>query len=295
MLLMSPWIVGFVAFVAYPMIASLYFSFTRYNLLSPPQFVGLDNYRFILTDPFFWQSVRNTMWIVAFAVPAQIVFAVVIAMLVAKPRRGIRVYRTVFYMPTIAPIVAATLAFVYVFNPATGPVNQILRLLHVPAPLWFYDPQWAKPGLLLLGLWGVGNTMIIFMAALIEVPVELYEVADLEGANRWQTFRYVTLPSISPVIFFSIVIGLIYGFQYFTEAFVVSTSTSAAGAPVLGAPQGSTLFYSIWLYEQGFQLFHMGYAAAMAWMLLLITLACIAVLLRVSRRWVHYQGGFIGH
>jgi multiple sugar transport system permease protein len=294
LILMSPWIIGFLAFTAYPMIASFYFSFTHYNLLSPPQWVGLANYRFMMHDPYFWLSLRNTVWIVLYGVTTQILFAIVIATLVLKPRRGIRLYRTVFYMPTIAPIVAATLGFLYLFNPATGPVNQLLRLLHLPAPLWFYDPQWAKPGLLFLGLWGVGNTMIIFLAALIDVPQELYEVADLEGGSRWQKFRYVTLPMISPVIFFAVVVGVIYGFQYFTEAFVASTSTTATGAPILGAPQGSTLFYSIWLYQQGFMFFHMGYASAMAWILLLVTLACIVVLLRTSRRWVHYQGGFLG-
>jgi multiple sugar transport system permease protein len=294
LVLMSPWIIGFLAFTAYPMLASLYFSFTHYNLLSAAQFVGLANYRFMVTDPYFWISVRNTIWIVVYGVTTQVAFAIVLATLVTKRRHGIRLYRTVFYMPTITPIVAATLGFVYLFNPATGPVNHVLRLLHLPAPLWFYDPAWSKPGLLFLGLWGVGNTMIIFLAALLDVPPELYEVADLEGGSRWQKFRYVTLPTISPVIFFSLVVGVIYGFQYFTEAFVVSTSTTATGAPILGAPQGSTLFYSVWLYQQGFQLFHMGYASAMAWIMLLITLACTAALMRTSRRWVHYQGGFFG-
>jgi multiple sugar transport system permease protein len=293
LLLMSPWIIGFALFMAYPMVASLYFSFTQYNLLSAPRFVGLANYRFMLTDPFFWQSLRNTLWIVAFGVAANVTFAILVASLVAKRRRGVRVYRTVYYLPTIAPAVAATLGFVYLLNPATGPINHLLRLLDLPTPLWFYDPQWAKPGLLLLGLWGVGETMIIFMAALLDVPQELYEVADIEGGNRWQKFRFVTLPMISPVIFFSIVVGLIYGFQYFTEAFVVSTSTTPAGSG-LGAPQGSTLFYSIWLYEQGFQLFHMGYASAMAWTLLVVSVICIVILIRTSKRWVHYQGGLIG-
>jgi len=294
LVLLSPWIVGFLTFTAYPMLASLYFSFTRYNLLQPPQFVGLANYRFMATDVYFWLSVRNTIWIVVYGVATQTAFAVVIAALVTKRRRGIRLYRMVFYMPTIAPIVAATLAFLYLFNPATGPVDHLLRFLHLPAPLWFYDPQWSKPGLLFLGVWGVGNMMIIFLAALLDVPHELYEVADLEGGSRWQKFRYVTLPTISPVIFFSVVIGVIYGLQYFTEAFVASTSTTAAGAPILGAPQGSTLFYSVWLYQQGFQLFHMGYASAMAWIMLVVTLACTVALIRTSRRWVHYPGGFLG-
>jgi multiple sugar transport system permease protein len=285
LVLMSPWIIGFLVFTAYPMIASLYFSFTHYNLLSSPQFVGLANYRFMWTDPYFWLSLRNTIWVVVYAGATQIVFAILIALLVTKPRRGIRLYRTVFYMPTIAPIVAATLGFLYLFNPATGPVNQLLRLIHLPTPLWFYDPQWAKPGLLFLGLWGVGNTMIIFLAALLDVPQELYEVADLEGASRRQKFQYVTLPMISPVILFSVVVGVIYGFQYFTEGYIAS-----GGAQQLGDPQGSLLFYPTYLYQQGFTFFHMGYASALAWVMFVIVMASTLVLIRTSKRWVHYQG-----
>ena len=154
--------------------------------------------------------------------------------------------------------------------------------------MWFQDPQWAKPGLVLLGLWGIGNTMIIFLASLLDVPQQLYDAADIEGAGPWQRFRHVTLPMISPVIFFSVVIGVIYGFQYFTEGYIAS-----GGDPNnLGSPQGSLLFYPIWLYEQGFQSFHMGYASAMAWVLFVIIMACTIVLIRSSNRWVHYQGGF---
>lgn len=294
-LFMLPWVVGFVGFLLYPMLASLYFSFTNYNVLSAPQFVGLANYRFMIHDPQFWLSIRNTVWMVVFSVPLNVIFAVFIALLVSKPRRGIRIYRTIFYAPTIAPAVAATLAFLYLLNPATGPVNLVLRNLGVQNPPgWFYDPQWSKPGLVLLGIWGIGNMMIIFMAALLSVPQELYEAAELESATRWQTFRYVTLPSISPIILFSVIMGLIYAFQYFTESVVVTLATQPVGTSVgSGAPAGSLVFYTVRLYDQGFRLFRMGYASALAWVLFVISMGCIVVLLRSSKWWVHYEGGFL--
>lgn len=287
-LFLSPWLIGLVTFTLYPTFASLYFSFTHYDLLSAPQWVGLSNYRFMLSDPNFWQSLRNTLWMVVFATPIQVAFAIGCAMVLIRIRRGVGIYRTIFFVPTMVPAVAATLGFVFMLNPS-GPIDRILSLLHIPQPIWFQQPSWSKPGLVLLGLWGVGNTMIIFLAALLDVPKELYEAADIEGAGPWQRFRNVTLPMISPVIFFSLVIGVIYGFQYFTEGYVAS-----GGDPnTLGSPQGSLLFYSIWLYQQGFQYFHMGYASAMAWVLFIIIMATTLVLVRSSRRWVHYQGGFL--
>jgi multiple sugar transport system permease protein len=187
--------------------------------------------------------------------------------------------------------VAGALGFLFIMNPA-GPVNGILRFLHLPHPLWFEDPHWSKPGLLLLGVWGVGQTMIIMLAALLDVPMQLYEAADLEGAGPWQRFRFVTLPMISPVIFFAAVIGIIDGFQYFTEAYVIGGGTITAAAPVLGQPQGSLLFYSLWMYQQGWSYSHFGYASAMAWVMFLVVLACVVVMIRTQNRWVHYSGGF---
>lgn len=287
LLFLSPWLIGFAAFYVYPMLASLYFSFTHYDILSTPRWVGLSNYRFMFTsDPNFWLSMRNTVWMILVATPIQVVFAIGTAIVLTRPKRGVGVYRTIFFLPTMVPIVAASLGFVFILNPA-GPINHILGFLHVPQPLWFQDPRWAKPGLVLLGLWGIGNTMIIFLASLLDVPRQLYEAADIEGASAWQRFRHVTLPMISPVIFFSIVTGVIYGFQYFTEGYI-----AAGGADNLGNPQGSLLFYPIWLFQQGFRSFHMGYASALAWVMFLIVMICVVVLIKSSSRWVHYQGGF---
>jgi multiple sugar transport system permease protein len=287
---MSPWIIGFTAFYVYPMASSLYFSFTKYDILSQPRWTGLSNYRFMFTsDPLFWVSLRNTLWIIAFLVPLQVIFAIATASVLTRVKRGLPFYRTIFFLPSMVPLVAATLGFIYLLNPA-GPVNRLLHLLHLPEPLWFVDPRYTKPGVALIGLWGIGQTMIIFLAALLDVPKQLYEAAEIEGANPWQRFRHVTLPMISPVIFFSVVIGMIQGFQYFTQAYVISRSGDQT-RPV-GYPQDSLLFYLSHLYQQGFEGFHMGYAAALSWVMFIVTMTCTIALIRSSRRWVHYQGGF---
>jgi multiple sugar transport system permease protein len=241
-------------------------------------------------DPVFWIAVKNTVWIIAVSVPLRIMFSIATAWLLLRVRRGAKVYRTIAFIPTLAPAVAAALAFLYLFNPATGPVNQLLSAVgvHKP-PLWLFDSQWSKPTLVLLAVWGVGDTMIIFLAGMLDVPRQLYEAADIEGASGWQTFRHVTLPMISPVIFFSLVIGVINGFQYFTQPYVISYWMTNNPTQI-GYPQNSLLFYSSRLYQAGFQNFKMGYASALAWVLLVVTMLCTLGILRNSRRWVHYQG-----
>ena len=299
LLLMSPWLVGFTIFFGYPLIYSVYLSFTHYDLLSAPRWVGLANYRFLFgADQQVWPAVYNTLWMIVIAVPLQVLFAFSIAVMITRARMGVGFFRTVFYLPTMAPAVAATLGFVYLFNPATGPVNTILGALGIQGPLWFQSPSLSKPSLTLLGIWGIGNTMIIFLAAVLDVPKHLYESAELDGAGWWQRMRWVTLPTISPVILFAVVIGVIEGLQYFTEGYVASTvAAGGAGGGAgdatnnLGYPQDSTLFYPLLLYQQGFRYFNMGYASAMAVMLLVVSLIVTVVILRRSDRFVHYAGG----
>jgi multiple sugar transport system permease protein len=295
---MSPWLVGFGVFVAYPLIATVYFSFTHYDLLSPARWIGFANYEYMFTeDRQIWQSVRNTLWLVVIAVPLKVMFAFGVALMLTRARRGIGFFRAVFYLPALAPPVAATLGFVYLLNPATGPVNAVLGLVGIEGPLWFNEPGWSKPALTLLLLWGVGNTMIIFLAALVDVPRHLYESAELDGAGPLQRLRWVTLPSISPVILFAVVIGTIEALQLFTQAYVAASiaagSASSAGDPSndLGYPEDSTLFYPVLLYQQGFRFFNMGYAAAMAVLMLVVSFAICMLIVRNSRRWVHYAGG----
>jgi multiple sugar transport system permease protein len=300
MAFLSPWLIGFTLFTAWPMVLSAYYSLTHYDLINPPHWVGLDNYRFMFGvgtingvsgqgDPMFWQSVRNTAWIIAFGVPLRIVLAMGTAMLLTRPKRGVNVYRTLFFMPSMAPTVGAALMFVYLFNPTTGPINRFLA--SIPGisdpPLWFYDPAWAKPALLVVGIWGIGDAIVLYLAGLLNVPRELYEAISLDGARAWSRFRHVTLPMVTPVIFFTLVLGIIDGFQYFDQAYVSSNSASGS----TGSPDGSLMFYGVWLYEQAFTYAHMGYASAMAWVLFLATLVCTGVLFATSRWWVHYGGG----
>jgi multiple sugar transport system permease protein len=295
--LMSPWIVGFTVFFGYPLIASAYFSLTHYDLLATPRWVGLANYKFMLSqDPQIWGAVKNTLWFMAIAVPLQVLFAFGVAGMVTRARAGVGFFRTVFYLPTLAPPVAATLGFTYILNPATGPVNGILSWFGIQGPLWFESAAWAKPSLVLLSLWGIGNTMIIFLAALLDVPRHLYESAALDGANGLRRLVYVTLPTVSPVLLFAVVVGMIDALQYFTQAYVagsiVGGGAGQASDPAnrLGYPEGSTMFFGLLLYQQGFRFFNMGYASAMAMVLLVVAFGVTLIIIRNSRRFVYYAG-----
>jgi multiple sugar transport system permease protein len=230
-------------------------------------------------------------------VPLQVLFAFGIAMMVARARRGVGLFRTVFYLPALAPPVAATMAFVYLLNPATGPVNVLLDHLGISGPLWFQSPGWSKPSLTLLSIWGVGNLMIIFLAAILDAPQQLYESAELDGAGPFQRMRWVTLPTISPVILFSVVISVIAAMQYFTQAYVAANIASGQASQAgdqtvnnLGYPEGSTLFYPVLLYQHGFRFFNMGYASALSVLLLIVAFTVTVLIIRNSRRWVHYAG-----
>ena len=291
LLFLSPWIVGFSVFFGYPLVMSAYLSFTSYDLLSSPRWIGLGNYRYLFReDPEIWTAVRNTLWLVAVLVPLQVLFAFGVATMLARAKQGAGFFRTVFYLPALVPPVAATLGFVYLLNPATGPVNTILDKLGIDGPLWFNDPTWSKPSLTLLGLWGIGNIMVIFLAAILDVPRHLTESAQLDGAGPLRRLRWVTLPTVSPVILFSVVIGVIAAMQYFTQAYVAAAvaagQASQAGSVStleLGYPEGSTMFYPILLYYNGFRFFQMGYASALGWVLFGIILAVTIALLKIWR------------
>jgi multiple sugar transport system permease protein len=295
LLFMSPWIVGFSVFFGYPLVMSAYLSFTHYDLLSAPRWIGFANYRYLLTqDPLVWPAVKNTLWFIAVGVPLQVLFSFGIALMLTRAKWGLGFFRTVFYLPALAPPVAAVLGFVFLLNPATGPVNTILGKLGIQGPLWFNDPAWSKPSLVILSIWTVGNTMIIFLAAILDVPRHLYESAELDGAGPLRRLRWVTLPTVSPVILFSVILGVIQGLQYFTQALVASSV--AAGSAVqggdnpetIGYPENSTLFYPVELYQEGFRFFHMGYASALAILLLIVSFAVTTIIVVNSRRWVHY-------
>jgi multiple sugar transport system permease protein len=287
---MAPAFVGIAVFLVYPLASAVYFSFTRFSLLSVPEWVGLTNYRAMLDDTKLHTAAVNTLWLVAVMVPARIVTAVALGTLLTKIRRGTGIYRTIFYLPALAPPVAATLAFVFIFKPGTGVVNGLLGHLGIPGPLWFNDPAWAKPSLVMLALWGVGDLTVLFLAALLDVPETYYEAADIDGANAWHKFRYVTLPSISPVVLFAAITGIIQTLQYFTQAAVAASvanglATTGGGiSSTFGYPLDSTYTYPLWLYVVGFRYNALGYANALAVVLFVVAFSVTLLLLRRTFR-----------
>lgn len=263
------------------MIASLYLGLTNYSVLMPTRFVGLYNYQQMLQDKYISISIWNTIYYAGLAVPLGTAAALVLALLLNnKSLRGRSFFRAAFYVPSIMPIVALSILWIWLLQPRFGLINTFLSFIGITGPNWLGDPAWAKAGLVLMTLTGVGGNMVIMLAALQGVPVHLYEAAELDGANEWNKFRHVTVPMISPAIFFVVIIGFINSFQVFTQAYVMTE----------GGPADSTMFYVLYLYRQAFNYFKMGYASAMAWFLFLVIVALTAVQFRLSSRWVYYGG-----
>jgi multiple sugar transport system permease protein len=289
-LFVSPWVIGFLLFTIGPMIASLIFSLTRYDVVNPPVWVGTQNYADLLSDPIFWQSVKVTLYFAVLALPSSLVLGFILAILLNQDIPGIRIWRTLYFLPSVLSGVAVTLLWVLLFNPQIGLVNRVLESLGVKAPGWFADPDWAVPSLVIMALWGVGQNMIIYLAGLQSVPADLYDAARVDGADAWQRFRFVTLPMMSPVLFYNLVLGLIGTFNYFTQAYVASGAVSSD----VGGPIRSTLFYNIYLYQNAFEFNRMGYASAMAWVLFVVVLALTLLVFKSSDLWVYYEGELRG-
>jgi multiple sugar transport system permease protein len=288
---LSPWFIGLVIFTALPIIASLVLSFTNYNIVHPEtlRFVGLDNYARMWTELLNGGNVGLSLGVtVRFAlmsVPLMICLALGLALLLnQKLLAGRSVFRTLFFMPVLIPLVATTIVWQGFLNGSTGWLALLLRSVGLPAPDWFSDPGWALPGLVFLGIWGVGNMMLIFLAGLQAVPTELYEAVKVDGGGAWARFRHVTLPMISPVLFYNVLISIIGVSQYFTQAYVLDPGGN-------GLPGGSTLFYNMNLYKEGWSYNEMGYASALAWLMMLIVVVAALMLFRTSARWVFYAGG----
>jgi multiple sugar transport system permease protein len=283
LIFISPWIIGFCLFIGYPIIASAYYSFTDYDVLTSPQFVGLANFRDLLTaDHLFYSAVLNTLYLALFSIPLNIFLSVSIALLLNQNVRGMSLYRTIFFVPSIVPLVASALLWAWILNPQYGLANAILKSLGLPQLGWLSDPAWSKPSLILMSLWAFGSTMVIYLAALQDVPSDLYHSAELDGANAWQKTFAITIPLITPTIFFNLVLGTISAFQAFTTIFVL---TQGAGGPL-----DSTLVYGLLLYRNAFTYLKMGYASAMAWLLFAFVMLVTAIIFKSSGRWVFYQG-----
>jgi multiple sugar transport system permease protein len=287
LLFLAPWIVGFLVFTAGPMVASLVLSLTDYDVLSEPAFVGLANYEQLLRDRNIMASLGNTVFYTALHVPLSMALALALAMLLDRVRgRSASVFRTIFYLPSITPPVAIGIIFLLFLNPQIGLLGEVLRAVGIRPPAFTTDPDWIKPGIVLMSLWGLGTTMVIYYTALRNVPAALYEAAEIDGAGFWQRFRNVTLPMISSALFFTLIVNVIASLQIFSEVW-----TMYFGNQDGGAGERAALFYVIYLFQQAFQFLHMGYASAMAWLLFVVILVITVIQLRLSKRWVYYEGG----
>jgi multiple sugar transport system permease protein len=290
----SLWIIGFSVFLLYPIAASLYYSFCDYSILQEPVWIGLENYEKLVADDVFWLSLENTFIYAGFSVPLGMVVSLSLALLLNVEVRGRAVFRTIFYLPSIVPIVASSMLWLWIFNGQYGILNWFLepvcRLFGTSPPAWLGDPAWSKPALILMSVWGVGNSMVIYLAGLQDVPKELYESAAIDGASPWRRFWHVTLPMISPVIYFNLIMGIIGSLQVFTQVFVIAGGIGANANPLEGYPARSTLLYTIYLFSTAFYDLRMGYASALAWVLFMIIAVLTWLATRTAGRRVHYAG-----
>jgi multiple sugar transport system permease protein len=282
LLFASPWIIGFCVFLLYPLLASIYYSFCDYSVLRPPVWLGLDNYLGLWKDEVFWIALKNTLIYAVFALPLTALTALCLALLLNTKVKGMTLYRTIFFIPSLVPMVSLAVLWLWIFNGEYGILNEFLRHAGVKSPPnWLSDTNWSKPALILMSMWGVGNAMVIYLAGLQDVPQQLYEAAELDGANAWSKVRHVTLPMISPVILFNVIMGIIGTLQIFTVPYVMFPN---------GSPARSTYFYTMYLFDNAFIYHKMGYACAMGWIMFLIILALTKLSLKLSERHVHYGG-----
>jgi len=283
----APWIIGFVLLTVIPMGISLYLSFTNWNILTPPQWAGISNFVYMFTqDPLFYQSLKVTLIYTITSVPLQMVIALFLAILLNEATYAVGFFRTSFYIPSIVASVASAVLWQWIFNPRFGPVNGLLRVFHMGTPQWFTDPHYALWALVIMSTWGVGGQMLIFLAGLKGIPRTLYEAAEVDGAGRTTRFLRITLPMLSPTIFFNLIMTMIGAFQTFDSAYVISTGHGGN----IGDPLNSTLFFLLHLYQEGFSFLNMGYASALAWVLFIIILAVTLVVNQSSKSWVFYSG-----
>ena len=282
LLFISPWIIGFLVFTIYPLIYSAYISLTRYDIIRPPVFIGFLNYKeLFLDDPLFWLAVTNTLYYVFISVPLGLAFAFSLANMLNTRIFGRSFFRAILYIPAIVPAVATAMVWLFLLNIQYGAVNGILIALGLPAVPFLSNPDLVKPSLVMIAIWGAGNAVVVFLAGLQDVPRSLYEAAIVDGANGLQQFRHVTIPLMTPIILYNLIIGFIGAFQQFTSAYLITGT----------GPMNSSLLYSVLLYQNAFRYLRMGKASAMAWILFLVVLVFTFLMFRTSARWVYYHGG----
>lgn len=279
-LFILPWLAGLLIFTLGPILVSLYLSMTNYEVVRAPQFNGLANYQFLFKDRLFWQALRVTSIYVFVSVPLGLVLSFAVAMLMNQKLRLLGLWRTIFYVPNLVPVIASSVLWLWLFNPQFGLFNVLLQTFGIEGPNWLGHTRWALPSLILMSLWGVGGPMLIYLAGLQGIPTDLYEACEIDGAGAWRKFISVTIPMMTPVIFFNLILGMIAAFQTFAQAFVMTG----------GGPRYATLFYVLYLYQNAFQFFRMGYAAALAWILFIMIFALTVLVFRSSAAWVYYEG-----
>ncbi|WP_165977771.1 carbohydrate ABC transporter permease [Nonomuraea diastatica] len=285
LLFISPWILGFLIFTAWPVINSAYLSLTDYDVINDPSFVGLDNYRTLFEDPKVGLALRNTFIFMVMSVPAQLVVSLGLALLLNSATKATGFFRTAFFLPKMTPPVAVGILLLMLFNGQNGLINGFLGIFGIDGPAWTTDPAWVKPGLVLMSLWTVGSSVVIILAALRGVPQELYDSAVVDGAGWWRRTLRITVPMISPTLFFLFIVDSINALQSFTEAY-----TAFFGSGNTTYSNDAALFYAIYLFQQAFEFLHMGYASALAWLLFIVIMAITVVQILVTRRFVHYEG-----
>ena len=279
-LMVSPWLIGFICFSALPMFASLIISFTEWDMLSKPEWVGFENYKTLFfEDPLALHSLNITILFTIVSIPLNIVFGLALAMLLNTSIRGLAIFRTIFYLPAILSGVAVALMWRWIFSTEFGLLNALLSMIGIEGPAWLTDRIWVLPSFVIMRLWSVGGGMIIYLAGLQSIPTNLYEAANIDGANWWHRTRFITLPMLSPTIFFQLIVGFIFSMQIFTEAFIMTN----------GGPADASLFYLLYLYRQAFQYFDMGYASALAWVLFIVILVLTIILFKTGKSWVYYE------
>jgi multiple sugar transport system permease protein len=279
LLFTSPWIVGFIAFLVYPILYTIRISFTEYTGFGEPEWIGLGNYQALLRDDLFWTSLYNTLYYTALAVPIGAVVAMGLALCMNQPLTEVPIYRAILYLPSVIPLFTLSFIFLILMNPTQGIFNQFLMAIGLPNVNWFGDPQWTKLAFVFLAQFGAGQVALIFLAGLKGIPVTLYEAAMLDGAGAWNRFRNITLPMMTPIILYDLILGLSLGLQVFTQAYIITR----------GGPADASRFYVLYLYDNAFRYGKMGYASAMAWILFVITFVLAMLIFRWSQRWVHYE------
>jgi multiple sugar transport system permease protein len=279
---LSPWILGMIFFTGGPIIASLILSFCDWDLITPPKIIGFGNFIKMFSDSRFLNSMFNTFYYTVFSVPIGIIGSIMVALLMNQKWKTVRLLRTIYYLPSVTAGVASAIIWMWLLNPDFGLINYGLSLLGVTGPKWMADEVWAKPAIIIMSLWGVGGNMIIYLAGLQGIPRQLYEAADIDGAGMVDKFRYVTLPMLTPVIFFNLIMSVVASFQIFTQVYVLTGGQ--------GGPADSTLVMVLYIYQQAFKFHNMGYASAIAWILFIIILIFTLLQFKIAGGWVHYEG-----